>query len=233
MLLNDMAYHFGVMLGDGYIGKNHKGQPTYFMLKSIDEDFLEFWRNCIERIYGKAYSIYTQKPEGPNRNVCYVCRVYGGERVKEFLHLTKDKSEIPNFIFDGDDDSKKSFIQGLMDSEGYITLSLSPIKDQHIGLYFANTSRWTKDFWHIVKKLGIEVSDLHLRKMKDGRKDVYNFKLNILDYVNAGLSFNILRKRRRFEFITKILNDYTHNYKGFKYTQPCRRYSLNSAEMQS
>ena len=229
MLLNDVAYFYGVMFGDGFIGRN-KDNSVYFMLKTIDKDFVEFWRNCGERLYGKAYSVYTQKPERPNRNIAYVSKIYGGDKVKDFLQSTKDRTEIPNFIFDGDEVCKKSFIQGLMDSEGYVTLSLSPVKQSHIGLYFSCTSKWTKDFWYIIKNLGIEVSDLYIRKMKDGRKDVYNFKINILDYVNSGLSFNILRKKRRLEFITKILNDYTHNYKGENYTQPNRRYSLNSIE---
>lgn len=221
MLLRDKAYHYGVMLGDGFFSKTKNG--FYIMLKVIDKDFVTFWRNCIERMYGKQYSIYEMKPEKETRQKCYLCKVYGKDKVDEVEELTHNRTEIPNFVFDGDKEVKKSFIQGLMDSEGYITTSFSPIKDTHIGLYFANTSRWTKDFWHLFKSLNIEVSDLKLRKMKDGRKDLYWFKINILDYVNSGLSFNIFRKRRRLEWIFKILNDYTHNYKG-------RRYSLAISE---
>lgn len=219
MLLGDKAYHYGVMLGDGYFQENKHGY--YMLLKVIDKDFITFWRDCIERLYGERYSIYDLKPEKENRQRLYLCKVYCKERINEVNQLTHDRTELPNFVLDGDKEVKKSFIQGLMDSEGYITLSLSPIKQNHIGLYFANTSRWTKDLWHLFKTLNIEVSDLKIRRMKDGRKDVYWFKINILDYVNSGLSFNIQRKKRRLDFVTQILNDYTHNYKGRRYSLAC------------
>lgn len=224
-MLVDKAYHCGVMLGDGFYAKKN---PIYIMLKAIDKDFVETWRDVIKRMYGKEYAIGTMKPEGEKRSLLYFCKVYGKEKVEEIKQLTIDRTIIPNFVHDGNDEVLKSFIQGLMDSEGYITISLSAIKQCHIGLYFANTSRWTKDLWHLFKKLNIEISDLKIRKMKDGRKDLYWFKINFLDYLKVGLSFNIERKKARLKFVSRIFNDYTHNYKWYRY---CRRDSLNSTEM--
>jgi len=217
-MTRDKAYFYGVFLGDGFLGKA-RGQYRFIALKAVDPDFVRTWRDCVERLYGKELKIYTMKPDKPNRQSLYLCKFFNGEVIDELRKLTHEKTEIPNFVHDGDVNIKKAFIQGLMDSEGYVKLSLSPIKQNDIGVYFAATSSWVKDLWHIFSEIGIEVSKIHIRKFKDGRKNVYWFKINILDYIASGLTFNIERKRKRLRFISEILNDYTRNYKG-------RRYSL-------
>lgn len=220
-MLGDKAYYYGVMMGDGFFVEKPHG--CYVMLKAIDFDFVITWRNCVERLYNDKYSIYNVKPEGKNRQLLYLCKVYGKEKIKEFKELTHNRTEVPNFVKDGDNATKTYFLQGLMDSEGYVTLCLNSLKQSHIGLYFANTSSWTKDVWHLFNSLNVKTTKLYRRKMKDGRKDVFYFKIHIQDYLAKGLSFNIERKRKRLEFISKILNDYTCNYKGANYKKALSR----------
>lgn len=213
-----MAYLCGVILGDGYYGKNSReganAKYKYVMLKSVDSDFLDKFVKTIEVLTGKKYAIYqTVDKANKNRKPLHICRCYSPELVNETVFLTRNKTEIPNFVIDGDCEDKKQLIQGLMDSEGYITFSLNPLKQSSISLWFANTSDWSKDFWYLVQSIGINVSKLYLRKMKDGRKNVHYFKIDILDYVNSGLSFNIKRKSERLDYIANILRDYMRRYK--------------------
>lgn len=213
------AYLYGVLLGDGFYGKagwSNKANGrkyAYVMLKAIDWDFVNNFREKVKKITGKSYSIYKSNPKKKNRNILYICKCYSPKIVEESARLTKNKTEIPNFIMDSEPEIQKQFLQGLMDSEGYVTMSLSSLKQWHVGIYFANTSAFTKDVWHMFHNVGISTSKLSIRKMKDDRKDVFWFKIDILDYVEAGMTFNIKRKRDRLEFISIILRDYMCSYK--------------------
>lgn len=213
MIEQEEAYIYGVFLGDGFLGKNQKKEYKYIMLKTVDKEFVERFIESLDVVFGYRPNIYTMNPYNSNANLLYACKAFIPGEVNNIVERTKGKTEIPNFVKGGDEYTKKAFIQGLMDSEGYITISLSTLKSSAIGLFFASTSSWVKDFWHLVRSVDIGVSKLYIRKMKDGRKDVFWFKLDILDYVNSGLSFNINRKKHRLDFVVKILRDYMHNYK--------------------
>lgn len=210
-ILDDLGYYYGVFLGDGFVSQG------YVQIKAIDKEFVEAWRDCVKRIYGKEYSLYYVKPESKARQAQWICKMYGQDKVNHLQEVTHMKTEIPNYVKDGSRKVKISFIQGLMDSEGWVSLSLSSLKQSNIGLNFANTSSWTKEVWHIVRELGIKTTEIVRRKFKDGRKDIFSFKLDLLEYVSCGLGFNMPRKQRRLDFIVKILNDYTREYHGQKY----------------
>jgi intein/homing endonuclease len=211
-VFDDLAYYYGVFLGDGFVSNG------YVQIKAIDKEFVECWRDCVKRLFGKEYSLYYCKPESDKRQPLWICKMYGQDKVDHLTQVTHMKSEIPNYIKDGSKNVKLSFIQGLMDSEGWVYLSISPLKSSNIGLAFANTASWTKDLHYIFKEVGIKTSDIVRRKFNDGRKDLFTFKIDVNDYVDCGLGFNIPRKQRRLDFVARILNDYTRNYKGKNYT---------------
>ena len=211
-------------MGDGFFGKEQwkkDGQYAYVMLKAIDIEFVKKFQKTVELLTGKTYSVYkVDKGDGKNRQALYLCKCFARDLVAELVQTTNSKTEIPNFIKDGDDSVKLDFIQGLMDSEGYVTMSISPLKQWNVGIYLACTSSWMNDVWHFFKDCGIKTSDFSRRVMKDGRKDVYWFKIDILDYIEKGLSFSMSRKRERLEFIAKILRDYMSGYK-MAYKKAC------------
>lgn len=216
-MIKDKAYLYGVILGDGFFGKESwkKEGYAYLLLKSIDIEFVEKFRSVVQNLTGKQYSIYknTDKGDGKKRQPCHLCKCYAKELVTELVAFSNNKTEIPNFIKDGDSEIKLAFIQGLMDSEGYITMSISSLKQWNVGIYLACTASWMKDVYRFFKECDIKTSDLSIRKMKDGRKDVFWFKIDIQDYIDKGLSFCMTRKKSRLEFIAKILRDFTSSYK--------------------
>ena len=114
------AYFYGVYLGDGFIEKNN------VMLKTVDADFVKKWQIIVEAMTGKQYAMYKESGKGNHKDI-WRCKIYCPWLVKEAIELTHNKSEIPNFIYDGDVEIQKAFLQGLMDSEGHISVTLNPL----------------------------------------------------------------------------------------------------------
>lgn len=231
--MTDKAYLYGVLLGDGFYGNQHKSKHPekydYVMLKVIDIEFAEKFQATVERLTGKKYSIYKMPSGRKTWQDLYLCKCYAPWLVEESLFVTKNRTEIPNFVQDGDVQTKVAFIQGIMDSEGYLTMSISPLKSWHVGIYVACSSAWMKDLWHMFSDLGIKTGKLLRTVMKDGRKTMYSFKIDIFDYQEKGLSFAMKRKRDRLEFVSRILRDYTCSYKeAYKNAQVEDRVHVNA-----
>lgn len=213
------GYYYGVLLGDGFYGKPSPPRGSaYVMLKSIDRDFVERWQAVLEEITGRQYAIGTLKPAAKNRRPLHFAKCYNKELVEESIEVTRDKTVVPNGILMADALVKKSFIQGLMDSEAWITAKLQSLGACTVQMTFGVTDPWIRDVHTMFGELGIGVSRIYTRKFKDDpkylkpRKNLMYFNIDILEYVDAGLGFNIKRKSDRLRFCSKILRDYTRDY---------------------
>lgn len=224
------GYFYGVLLGDGHINytqrslenaadnKNRRG--PMLMLKCCDYEMIDAWRDSIKEITGFGYKISKHNPgvNSHGKRKQYKLRVSERLLVDEAQELTAHKTIIPNEIWSGSGDVKKAFIQGLMDSEGWINFFLSDgLKHCDMTLGFACADPWFDDFYRLVNAVGVETSKIYNRKpafKKNGEKckPLRLFKLSIHGYINAGLSFTIKRKRDRLEFCSRILNDYMRDY---------------------
>ena len=219
----DRGYCYGVLLGDGFYEKAHQPRtPARVMLKSIDRDFVEYWRDTIMRLCGTKYSIYISKSKLANRHDLYLCRVYAPEFAIESFELTCKKTSIPDEIKNGIEEVKKGFIQGVMDSEGWITARLCTFGPSRIQMTVGVTDPWLIDLHRMFEDIGVETGKIHIRKFSDNpkylkpRKNLLYFDINIPEYVQAGLDFNIKRKSDRLAWCSKILRDYTRDYPKYK-----------------
>lgn len=186
-------------------------------LKVTDYDFAKKWRDCLEDIVGYKYAISEIKPSGTNRYVQYKVRCAKQWLVDEAEKITNHKTRIPQFVNEGNPEIQKEFLIGLMDSEGWINMYLSSLAISDITLGFACTDDFFGDVYRMFEKLGIKVSKVYKRKpsrRKDGTlcKPIRLFRIDINDYINAGMGFSIKRKSDRLAFISSILNDYTQSY---------------------
>lgn len=220
----DRGYYYGVILGDGFYEANPKCGSSYVMLKAADKDFVEHWAACVSRITGKAYSVYkhtSAKNDGKHRALWY-CKCYNKELLAETITVTADKTIIPNGILTADKETKKAFLQGLMDSEGFLMMSISPLKASNVRMEFGVTDPWCTQVREMFGEVGVLTTPVTRRKFNpterfpNPRKDFLSFRIDFLDYVNAGLTFNIERKRHRLEYITRILRDFTRNYPRYE-----------------
>jgi intein/homing endonuclease len=108
------------------------------------------------------------------------------------VNYTNKKEYVPPEIMEGTKDIKISFVQGLMDSEACITPRLLDDEGRLKGrtaVYFGVKSEWIFSVWEICKELGAEPTKTSYRD------DLYRFVISPRKYFNAGLTFNIARKR--------------------------------------
>lgn len=221
--MDALSYHYGVFLGDGFTERYKPGSSVvYIGLKAIDKDFVEHYQQVLLTLTGKLYKMHVEAESGPNRHPRFRCRVGDRQLVELTRTETALKETIPASVMQGTADMKKSFIQGVMDSEAWIQCSLNPIGPSTIQLSVGVTNDWIKQLHQLFSEVGVETTKIGTRKHGDDpkylkpRKDFHSFSIHILEYVDAGLSFNIKRKRDRLEYCSRILRDFTREYPRYK-----------------
>jgi len=224
-----IGYFYGVLLGDGHINYTPNAladvrRGPMLMLKCCDIEMIEAWRDAIKTIIGFDYKISKHNPginSGAHRQQ-YKLRVAQRQFVDQAETDTSHKTKIPGYILAGDREIKLAFIQGLMDSEGWINFHLSGgigMNDMTLG--FGCCDVWFDAFYQLVQSQGIKVSKVYTRKPvkkrngEDG-KTLHLFKFDIQSYIDAGLGFTIKRKADRLAFCSRILNDYMREYPKYE-----------------
>jgi len=112
------AYILGVYLGDGCVTHSGDGYPL-FRLNTIDEDFALAVKKALNDLVDNPVSISchaVKKSSKPNWVLC-CCST---ELSRHLVDVTDGKKKIPDVISRWDRGMKISFIEGLMDSEGYV-----------------------------------------------------------------------------------------------------------------
>jgi hypothetical protein len=194
------------------------------ILKVADYDMIWAWKEAIKEITGFDYKISKHNPGGNSgaHRQQWKLRVAQQALVFEAEEVTVHKTKIPDGILTAENSTKVAFVQGLMDSEGWINLHYGNGMGQcDLTLGFGCGDPWFDDFYSLVHSLGILTSKVYKRKptiKKDGSdgKTLSLFKIDIPSYINAGLSFTIKRKADRLAFCSRILNDYTCHYPRYE-----------------
>lgn len=227
---SNRGYFYGVLLGDGHINYTEKAladlrRGPMLMLQACDLDFMIAWRDTLKAITGYEYKI-SRKGVTPGkrfRRIRYILRCAQRALVDEAETLTDHKRKIPEEILRGSRNVQRAFVQGLMDSEGWINLAFgNGISTCDMTLGFASCAPWFDDFYQLVQSLGVKVSKVYKRKpvvLKSGEisSNVTRlFRMEIPSYIGAGLGFSIKRKADRLAYCSRILNDYTRNYPRYE-----------------
>jgi len=210
------GYYYGVLLGDGFYEEHPSNRSPYVMLKAADRDFVEHFAEVVSRLVGKKYAVCANSRAKGNCRAQWHCKCYHRPLVQESIEVTRGKTIIPNGVLMAERAVQIAFLQGLMDSEGWITCVLKPMGMGYMQLAFAVTAPWAKDVHRLFENLGVRATKIHVRNFPDRngqpRKPLYSFNLHIGDYLSAGLGFNIKRKADRLAWCSRILTDYTRNY---------------------
>lgn len=223
----DRAYFFGALLGDGHIrysdavlqrqkDTNGRDGPAV-MMKVTDLDFAIRWNACIGRMTGRERKISAVPQANPKHRTQHIVRCQDRALVEECERLTQHKKAIPPEVASYSLEAKKAFVTGLMDAEGWVNVVLRSLGPCDFTLGFGCGDPWFFEFVDLIKSLGIGVSKVYLRPLKQKKNGEPGLqfrliRLDILDYVNAGLGFTIQRKADRLAFASRILIDYTRDY---------------------
>ena len=188
-LNNNLAYLFGAVLGDGclYIG-NYAYQ---FSITAEDYDFCEMCSNIIWDVFGKRGRIKTIKKN--NVISYYQLVVCSKDIVYFFINKTNNKTKIPSFIYYSKK-MMKSFMRGLMDSDGWISKVNASDGYIRYRVGFKNISCWTPDFYNIFCKVGIKTGALRRQENERSNKEAYVFTINTNDFCKK-VGFDINRKK--------------------------------------
>ena len=185
-----LSYLLGAFLGDGcaYVGKN----SYQFSITSEDYDLCyKVNRICFDLfgLRGRVKSVNNKKGKLSYYQLV-VCSKYLVNFVKE---ITKNKSKFPQFKTT---DEKIAFCQGLMDTDGWISLVNAKDGYQRYRVGFKNTALWTSSFRKIISSIGVSTGKLRLQKNNRygvKNKDSFSFSINSLQYCSK-IGFGIKRK---------------------------------------
>lgn len=213
-LNKELAYLLGVYLTDGSISNFSDKWGTYsnFSLKSIDRDFVEKTLSCIKKLIPECKAnVYEQEarerkwPDG-KISACkkQYCLNVGFTKQKDFFeNQTGKKHHIPMIIWNTPLDIKKSFIAGLMDGDGFISVinRCDGVIQTNIGMGQVE-SGWIYEFIQLMNEMGVKTRKPEIAT-KNRNIPVVSVRLNLEDYISGGFFFTIERKQKRLKDLIK------------------------------
>jgi hypothetical protein len=197
------AYLLGVYLGDGSIQTDGRT----FCLQAIDRDFVEKTGKALSNLSCSAVRVVElpRKTTGGNQ----VFAVYCSDKnlVERLKKDTDNRLHIPLDIDKWPKQLRLEFISGLLDSEGYVSMT-----NQHtyngcnvfnmvIGI--GATDPWLYEIHDHLRISGVKVGKITRERLKSG-KIFLKFAINKRSFIAYGLFFSIERKQSRIEKYKKL-----------------------------
>lgn len=200
-LNSELAYIIGVMIGDGFCFYSKSNRTYTINLKSIDKDFIINLKRKIKKEFNKNSRIDIEKNKTCKKGYCYRLRCFS----KEIFYIIESyKIEIIKNINNYQKNIQISFLNGLFDSEGYVS---NPKNHKRIGIAMNN-----KKIILLCKKiLSNNKINSHIYKSIKRKKPYYDLYIcgrnNIILFQKL-LSPSIKRKKER---IDNLIKSYIYN----------------------
>lgn len=192
------AYLLGVYLGDGCV-TTQGGYPV-FRLNAIDGDFVQATKEALEDLTDRPINVCVhavKKSSKPNHSL----RCGDPEICANLKEVSQDKEIIPEFVFDWPEELQMKFVEGLMDSEGYVAVNRKwETACSRYFMGFKSCDKWVLDFHKILTGLGVKTGEITEEKpRKPWYKVPVRFYIKMQSWVDSGLKFNIKRKQDRVD----------------------------------
>lgn len=185
---NNWSYLVGAYMGDGccYVGKSN----YQFSITSSDKDLCDICSNIIYEEIGKFGNIKTLY--NFDKISYYQLVVCSKILVNYLVKITSNRNNIPNFIINNPE-LHKSFIQGIMDSDGWI--SRVNASDGYIRYRVAikTKGKWMPQFRDMIKNMHVKVGALRNIKQSCNNEYAIEFSINTNNYCKK-IGFRINRK---------------------------------------
>ena len=227
-MTKNLAYLVGVFLGDGSICNDKRT----FNLQVIDKDFAEYTAKCLETVSeNKVRVIEASRKTRANRTV-YAVYLSDVKFCNLLNKLTNQRKNLPVDFDSWQRDKQLELIAGLLDSEGYVSMSNIHTYNGHkvfnmvIGIGAVDT--WIYELYNFLKKNGIKVRSLYREKLKSG-KIFARFIFNKKSFIEHGLYFKIFRKQQRIENYKVIFQGST-TIRGIPKTEYTKKLMSNFAK---
>jgi hypothetical protein len=190
-ITEDFAKLFGFMLGDGWV--NHSMNVMFALgeYNTLNEEYIKL----LEKYSGKKISFLSQK-KNSNKKLKYHTAFVTSKMLATILKRMGFLGDcytkrIPSWVFEANVEIKKSFLKGLIDADG----SISIISKNSFGytIELAN-EELVKDIKTLVMSLGLKCGNVHKRdrlgvvsKNKDGDSIIVKHYSYYINFCNKEL----------------------------------------------
>lgn len=189
------AYILGVYLGDGCVSTDERGYKM-FRVNTIDEDFALSIKDALGSCSQKNVTITKQivkKSSNPN----YALTCCDQELCKNLQFDTNMKTSFPTFTLI---ESKKDFIVGLMDSEGFVAEKTQNKTGRAYYMGFKSCDVWVPDFVKLAQSVGLKIGKVsQCPPYREHYKVPTRFHIKMQSWVDSGMRFSIKRKQDRVD----------------------------------
>lgn len=200
----DLAYIFGVYIGDGCIWDNGKGLNV-FGLEAIDKDFVQYTAKCLRNLTGKRCRVRSRKYE--EKQDTWRVQVSHQDLINKLFHDTHAKTHIPKIILNAPNVLKRAFVAGVLDSEGYVSMSKRhtynnyDVFDMQIGVCACDC--WLYELHKMLQDMGVQVGSVVRSDTSSGRIAL-RFIVNKRSFIQNKLYFRVARKQDRIDYYKSI-----------------------------
>lgn len=196
------AYLLGVFLGDGCVthpGGTYRKDALTFKLNTIDPEFAEATKAALLEFTDRHIGICTHavsKSSKPNHSL----HCQDQQICEHLVEVTQRKQVIPDFVHNWPKYQKIAFIEGLMDSEGFVGERCTEVTNRRFYMGFKSCDVWVPDFVRVLESVGIKVGKISQEvPRKEGYKIPTRFTIKMQSWIDSGAKFRIVRKQRRVD----------------------------------
>lgn len=196
------AYLYGVYLGDGFAAKvSHRKRSMTFRLGTIDRDFAEATKDALSALGCHVWISEPQRDKRFSQSRPFYSLVSGAtELCHRLIDTSHGKKHFPGCLAFWDDEAKKAFIAGLMDSEGYVAENRQNHTNRRFFMGFKVCDEWVYDFKALLESMGIRTNKIRVEKPgKPWYKVPRVFTIKMQSWIDSGVRFNIKRKNDRVD----------------------------------
>ena len=198
----DFAYLLGTYFGDASVVKRTENCYT-FSIEAIDHDFLERVSRELKSFTGKQVNIFERNRITGKGNVIYGLTCSKKRLFEQFILDTGNKKFVPDYVFSWSIENKVAFIEGVMDSDGWISARKNPAGITQFQMGYGTSFSWTYDIKRIMESIGMSCSKTREYKLKSG-KTMLTFTIGTKSFVTSLVSFTSRRKQSRVEEYEKL-----------------------------
>lgn len=195
------AYLLGLYFGDGHIEKRSDNNYI-FRLQAIDKDFVEYAANILSIETGRDAKVKEVKRKTSSGNLVYTCSV-GSIYFKKIYEDTQRKQLIPQYVFSWTKDIQLAFLEGIMDSDGYMSARTNG-SNWRFECGYRTTFVWALAIKKIFALVGIETKKLIEIPQKAPKKDIYGFRVNLKSLAKSDFVFHLTRKQNRLNHFKQL-----------------------------
>ena len=199
----EKAYVLGVSCGDGWLWYK-PGECYQIGLGVIDEEFRDYFRDCLFKVYNVRASKELAKENNEKCNVQYVTRLCSKAACDDLKSIGDEFKtvvwEVPDIIKRADIKIQAKFVQGFADSEGGVD-----VEERRVNLTSTN-----KEGLEQVQELinNFKIRSTIQKSKRETSKDCYNLRIQdrkSLELFSKHIGFIIKRKQKDLE---KCLKNY-------------------------